>query len=407
MDVTTLRERFPPLREEEPPAYLDNACVTLRPDSVIKAISRYYSQEPSCAGRSVHRWGMAVTRAESRARSKTSRFVGGAGADRVVFTRNTTHAINQVALGIDWNPGDVVLTTDKEHNSNTIPWRERGADGVEVRIVRSDDEGGFDIEAYEEACANAGYNLRMVSLAHARNLDGTSIPAEECTRIAHDHGAEVLLDAAQSVPHRPIDMRAIGCDYLAFSFHKMLGPSGFGALVLGEGKEDGLRSIMSGGQTISSSTLDGYALRDDARRLEGGLGHFAGFYGAEAAIDFLSDLDMEEVHEHEISLNQKVTESIRDMDGIDIIGPTDPSERGGITSLLFDGRNPHETSMLLDEGYDVFVRSGFHCVDPWFHANGETEGSLRASTYLYTTDEECRRFTDGLEEIVENIPRRH
>lgn len=405
MDIAKIREDFPALRVESPPAYLDNACVTMRPDSVIEAILRYYRDEPSCAGRSVHRWGMSVTRAEMRARRKTARFVGAASEAQVVFTRNTTHSINQVAAGIDWQDGDVVLTTDREHNSNTIPWRQQAAKGVEVRIVRSTEEGGFDLEEYEAACAEAGDNLRMVALAHQRNLDGTSIPAAECGKIAHDYGAEMCLDAAQSVPHRPIDMKNLNCDYLAFSFHKMLGPSGLGALVFGEGKELGLESIMVGGQAIKKSTLDGYSLRDDARRYEGGLGHFAGFYGVDAAIDYLSGLDMQEVHEHEVKMNKIISDGVDNLEGFDIIGPRDAAARGGITSTLLRGRDPHETAMLLDEGFDVFVRSGFHCVDPWFHANGESEGSLRASLYIYTDTEECRRFVDGLTEICENIPR--
>jgi len=405
VDTERIRRDFPALRADSPPAYLDSACVTLRPDSVIEAIMHYYRDEPSCAGRSVHRWGMSVTRTEMRARRRTARFVGAASEEQVVFTRNTTHAINQVARGIDWRPGDIVLTSDKEHNSNTIPWRQRSTDGVEVRVVRTGEDGQFDLEAYEAACADAGKRLRLVALGHGRNLDGTSVPAKECIRIAHDHGAEVLLDAAQSVPHRSVDMRSLNCDYLAFSFHKMLGPSGLGALVFGEGRGEGMESIMVGGQTIRSSTLDGYLLRDDARRFEGGLGHFAGYYGVDAAIEYLSRFDMDEVHAHEVRLNGIITEGLAGLDGFDIIGPADPASRGGIISMLLRGRDPHETSMLLDEGFDVFVRSGFHCVDPWFHANGEEEGSLRASLYIYSDEEECRRLLDGLTEITDNIPR--
>ncbi len=401
MDIQSIREQIPSLKGDGP-IYLDNACVTLRPQSVIDAVTRYYAQEPSCGGRSAHRWGMAVTRTEHTARDGIARLVGAQGPEEVVFTRNATHSINAVAHGTSWQKGDVVVISDKEHNSNSIPWKMQ--DGVDVRVTRTGEDGRFDLEDFEAICAEAGDSLRMVAIGHTRNLDGTSTPAKECAKIAHDFGAQILLDAAQSVPHQAVDMKDIGADFLAFSIHKMMGPSGMGTLVASEEAFNGLQSIAAGGQTVSRSTVNDFVFKPGRGHMEGGLGHYAGYYGTEAAVNFLNGLSMQKVYEHEVEINRIISEGVRNLEGTSIIGPDNPAERGGITSVLLEGRDPHQIAILLDEGFGIYARSGLHCVDPWFHSNDALNGSLRFSAYAYNTIEEAKQTVDAMEELFAAIP---
>ncbi len=336
-----------------------------------------------------------------RSRKSVGNLIG-SESKQVVFTSNATSAINQVAHGIDWSEGDVIVTTDREHNSNLVPWKQMVAKhGVVHRTFSRAEDGSFDFEALEDVCTESGSNLRLVSIPHVSNLDGVSAPVKEVSRVAHDFGAEVLVDAAQSVPHKAIDVEDLGCDYLAFSLHKMLGPSGVGVLW---GKEQALASletISGGGMTVRSVSDDSVEFRPIPDRLEGGLANFAGIAGAGAATDYLSELNMVEVEEHESRLNRIIHEGVMGVDGVEIIGPSDPSQRGGITSLQIEGIDPHVVAVMLDEAASVFVRSGYHCVDSWFQSQSESHlGSLRVSPYLYNTEEEVRQFVDTFEEIV-------
>ena len=217
MDVRGFRSHFPTLQGDDTPVYLDNACMTLRPEQVIEAVQEYYALNPSCAGRSVHRWGMSVSQTVSRCRRKLADYIGVKQAREVVFTPNATHSINQVAAGMQWKPGDIVITSDREHNSNLVPWLQLKDKGVELRTVPSLADNSFDLEAFEAACADAGEHLRVVSLVHVGNLDGVEIPIAEASKIAHDHGAIIHVDGAQSAPHIPIDVErwTVICFHLA------------------------------------------------------------------------------------------------------------------------------------------------------------------------------------------------
>lgn len=398
------RNDFPTLREETPPAYLDNACMTLRPQSVVDAIQSYYEVSPGCGGRSVHRYATTVSRRMAATRRKLAELFNAPQTGEMIFTKNATHSLNQVAKGLKWSKGDVVLTTDREHNSNLVPWLQLEEEqGIDHRVIRSNSDNTFDMEAFELACANAGSKLKMVSLSHVGNLDGIATPVKEVAKVAKDHGALVCIDGAQSTPHMKVDVQDLGIDFMAFSIHKMMGPSGMGGLWGRMDLLENMRSIHAGGSTVASSSYDSLVWAKPPDRFEGGLGNYAGILGTEAAVDYISELDLDAVHEHEVQLNKIMTSVIKDVAGINIIGPTDAAKRGGICSVLLDGIDAHDVAILLDEAVGVMVRSGMHCVHSWFNDRGIDTGSLRASAYLYNTEEEVRLFADTLVEAVQAL----
>ena len=398
------RQDFPTLEGENPPVYLDNACMTLRPKPVIEAIRSYYEESPGCGGRSVHRYATTVSRKMMNCRRKMAELFNANESNEIIFTKNATHSLNQVAKGLSWNKGDVVLTTDREHNSNLVPWLQLEEEqGIDHRVVKSNDDNTFNLENFENACAEAGNNLKMVSLSHVGNLDGIATPIKEAAKIAKDFGALVCIDGAQSTPHMKVDVQDLGIDFMAFSIHKMMGPSGMGGLWGRMDLLEGMRSITSGGSTVDTSHYDSLTWSKPPARFEGGLGNYAGILGTSAAIDYISKIDLDAVHEHEVSLNRIMTSILKDVNGLQIIGPEDPAQRGGICSILLDNIDAHDIAILLDEAAGVMVRSGMHCVHSWFNAKGIDRGSLRASAYLYNTEDEVKLFAETLVEAVEAL----
>ena len=399
-----MRDDFPTLRQDDPPAYLDNACMTLRPDCVIDAVNSYYTETPGCGGRSIHRYSTIIARKVAGARTKVAKLLNVPQSKEVIFTHNATHSLNQVAFGLNWSPGDVVLTTDREHNSNLVPWLQLEQEqGIDHRVVKSNLDNSFSLENFEHACAEAGSNLKMVSLSHVGNLDGVEVPIKQAAKIAQDHGALICVDGAQSTPHQKIDIQDLGVDFFAFPFHKMMGPTGMGGLWGRMDLLENMRSIQSGGSTVENSHYEGMTWAKPPARFEGGLGNYAGILGTYAAIDYISAIDLNSIHEHEISLNKIMTSIIKDQAGMEIIGPADASKRGGICSVLLENIDAHDIAILLDEAAGVMVRSGMHCVHSWFNDRGLDRGSIRASAYLYNTEEEVRLFADTLVEAVQAL----
>ena len=398
------RQDFPTLGGDNPPIYLDNACMTLRPKPVIEAIRSYYEESPGCGGRSVHRYATTVSRKMMNCRKKIAELFNANESNEIIFTKNATHSLNQVAKGLSWNKGDVVLTTDREHNSNLVPWLQLEEEqGIDHRVVKSNDDNTFNLENFENACAEAGSNLKMVSLSHVGNLDGIATPVKQAAKIAKDFGALVCIDGAQSTPHMKVDVQDLGIDFMAFSIHKMMGPSGMGGLWGRMDLLEGMRSINSGGSTVDTSHYDSLTWSKPPARFEGGLGNYAGILGTSAAIDYISNIDLDAVHEHEVSLNRVMTSILKDVNGLRIIGPEDASQRGGICSILLDNIDAHDIAILLDEAASVMVRSGMHCVHSWFNAKGIDRGSLRASAYLYNTEDEAKLFAETLVEAVDAL----
>ena len=402
MMFTNLRDDFPTLRGENAPAYLDNACVTLKPDSVINSITDYYSMYPGCGGRSVHRYGTQVSRLVSEARHSVANFINAKSTNEIVFTRNATHSINQIAKGMTWSEGDAVITGDREHNSNLVPWLQLVEEkGIDHRIVESNPDNTFNMQKFEDLCEEVGERLKLVSLSHVGNLDGISIPIKQITKVAHQYDALMAVDGAQSTPHMRVDVQDLDIDFLSFSIHKMCGPSGMGGLWGRYELLESLRSIQSGGQTVETSYYDSLKWAAPPSKFEGGLGNFAGMIASGKAIQYLSKLDMNAVHEHEIKLNNIITNKIKHLDAIEIIGPENANQRGGICSILMGDLPSHDIAILLDEAAGIMVRSGQHCVHSWFNSRGYDNGSLRASAYFYNTEEDANLFADTFTEAVE------
>lgn len=400
MDVSKLRHDFPLLAAADPPVYLDNACMSLKPRVVIDRLVRYYEETPVCAGRSVYDLSRSVADDVAAAREEVARWLGAASPDSIVFTRNATEALNLVAWAFRFRPGDVVLGSDKEHNSNLVPWQVAASRvGLRHEVLPSRNEA-FDLPAYEARLARGG--VRLVAMAHASNLDGSSIPAREVVRAAHEAGARVLLDGAQAAPHAPVDVASLGVDFYAVSLHKALGPTGMGALYVAPGADADLGPFLTGGDTVVGTTYAGHELAQAPSRYEAGLQDYAGILGSGEAVRYLRRIGMDAVEAHERRLNEVMTRGLADVPGLRILGPADPALRGGIVSFTLAGVDPHELAILLNDKHRILVRSGDHCVHSWFHAHA-VEGSVRASTYVYNTETEARAFGAAVADLAAKL----
>lgn len=397
MDVSKIREDFPALQQKlggKPIIYFDNACMSLRPKQVIEAMNEYYEKYPGCAGRSMHKFGNMVTENYNKSRQAVAKSIG-VKENEIVFTRNTTEGLNLVANSIGLQKDDVVVSSDREHNSNLIPWQILSAKGIRHVIVKSNDDNTFSLEGFEEAIKE-NKNIRLVSVVHTSNLDGYTLPVREITKIAHDVGALVMLDAAQSMPHKEIDIKKINCDFLAFSGHKMLGPSGIGCLFAKYELLEKMNPFIVGGDTVERTTYTTYKLLKPPEKFEAGLQNYAGAIGLAAAVKYLDNVGKSKIEKYENELNKILTEGLVGV-GADIIGP-DVSQRSGIISFNLKGMKHHDVAIMLDEMANIMVRSGQHCVHSWFDAH-KIEGSVRASLYLYNTKEECNVFLENIQKV--------
>lgn len=404
MDIERVRKAFPLLDQpaKDRPIYFDNACTSLKPQSVIDATVEYYRDTPVCGGRSVHRLGEAVSAKVDVARRRLQAFIGARSSDEIVFTKGATESINIVANGLGLERGDVVLTTDKEHNSNWIPWLQlQDRRGIHVVPVPSAPDGSFDEDAFARAVKKAGSKLRLVSMVHVSNADGAQVPARRVADLAHEHHARVLLDCAQSIPHEPIDVRPLGVDFVAASAHKMLGPSGLGFLWGTRDALEGLDPLIFGGGAVGSVTGDTYELHNVPDRLEAGLQNYAALAAFPAALDFLDRVGRDWIQSRDRMLNAHATKRLNEIDGVTIYGPS-AAKRGSILPFNVDGLGPHDVALYLDQAKNVAVRSGAHCVNSYFDRQG-IDGWVRASFYFYNRREEIDVFADAIEQLVAGI----
>jgi len=400
MDPMRYRPDFPLFEDEnreDKIIYFDNACMTLRPGPVIEKVMEYYSEYPGCGGRSLHRISSRVTEEYEAARDIIARFIGAPDRDGIVFTKNTTEAINLISHSLRFKKGDRVLGTDHEHNSNLVPWvhmMNRGL--IDYEPVPSNPDNTFNLEKFKEMIPGT----RLVSMVHVSNLDGTTIPARDVVDIAHDHGAIVLLDCAQSIPHMKMDMEGLDVDLIAFSGHKAMGPTGTGVLA---GKLDLMKELdpyIVGGDTVRETGYDKVEFLDPPKKFEAGLQHYPGFIGLGAALEYLKRIGMDEVHQHELDLNGYATGKLKDL--VRIIGPEDHRKRSGIIPFQVENLNSHDVAMMLDEMANIAIRSGRHCVHSWFNARSE-DSTARASFYIYNTVDEIRLMAETLGSIIEDF----
>lgn len=402
MNVNKIREDFPILNSTELNSkdkiiYFDNACMSLKPKQVINKINEYYNEYPACVGRSNHRLGRRASDEYTNARTLIRKFINAKKDNEIIFTRNTTESINLISKSLDY---DVVITTDKEHNSNLVPWlKTKEERGIQREIIST--ENGFDMKQFEDVLGKyKGKDKKIIcSLVHTSNLDGTTNPVKEIIKIAHENNSLVMLDAAQSAPHKYVDVKKLDVDFLAFSGHKVLGPTGTGILY---GKEEFLEKLKPynvGGDTVKDTFYNKVEYDDLPHRFEAGLQDYAGFIGLGEAIKYLQKY-LDDIEEHQVKLNKIMTEGLKDK--VKIIGPQNPSSRSGIFN--FTSRIPHhEMSVMLDNYAKIMIRSGRHCVHSWYNARydaNKIDGSARASVYLYNTEEEAKMFVEKVREIL-------
>ncbi|WP_322794859.1 cysteine desulfurase [Tepidiforma sp.] len=401
LDVARIREDFPILRElihGRPLVYLDNAATTQKPRAVIDALVGYYATSNANIHRGIHTLAVRATDQYEATRGKVAGFIGAAGPEEVIFTRNATEAINLVARA--WGDeavgeGDDIVLTLMEHHSNIVPWqllaRRRGA---VLRYAGIDAEGRLNLD---EVRALIGPRTKLVAVTHMSNVLGTINPVAEIVEMAHGAGALVLVDGAQSVPHLPVDVQALGADFLAFSAHKMLGPTGVGVLWARRELLEAMPPFLGGGDMIAVVRPEGSTWADLPHKFEAGTPNIADVVAFGAAIDYLQSLGMASVRAHELELTALAMEMLRRVPGVRIFGPEDPEERGGVVSFAMEAAHPHDVATIAD-GFGVAIRAGHHCAQLLMRALG-VPATSRASFSVYNGPDDIAALAEALGQV--------
>lgn len=397
-DVEQVRVDFPILGTEVYPGiplvYLDSAASSQKPTVVIEAMDKYYRTSHANVHRGVHRLSELATTAYEGARATVARFIGAAEPEQIIFVGNATEGFNLVAQSwgrTNIGPGDEILLTEMEHHANIVPWQMLAQEkGATIRYLPVTDDGYLVLDKLDEFLSE---RTRLFSFAAVSNVLGTINPVWELVDAAHRVGALAMIDAAQSVPHMAVDVQALDCDFLAFSSHKMCGPTGIGVLY---GKRELLQAMppfLGGGDMIRRVTFDGFLPNDLPWRFEAGTPRIAEAIGLGAAVDYLSSLDMDAVHAHEQAVTGYALESLSEVPGLTLLGPPG-DHRGGLAAFTIEGLHPHDIAEVLDKD-GIAIRAGHHCAMPLHHRLG-LNASARASFYVYTTFEEVDKLTRAL-----------
>ncbi|MGI8870163.1 MAG: cysteine desulfurase [Mycobacteriales bacterium] len=408
-DVEAIRKDFPILhrqvRNGKDLIYLDSGATSQKPMAVLDAEREFYERHNAAAHRGAHQLAEEATEAYEGARSAVARFIGAAD-DEVVFTKSTTEAINLVAYamgnatsaGADAarfavGPGDEIVVTEMEHHANLVPWQELcRRTGATLRWFGLTDDGRLDLT--DDIITS---RTKVVALTHQSNVLGTVNPVPAIAERAHAVGALLVVDGAQSVPHQPVDVATLGADFLAFSGHKMCGPTGVGVLW---GRRELLAAMppfLTGGSMIEIVRMEGSTYLPPPQRFEAGVPNMAQAVGLAAAVDYLTSISMSAIADHELALTSYALHRIGAIDRVRIIGPTDPDDRGGAVSFVLDGIHPHDVGQVLDD-LGIAVRTGHHCAWPAARRFG-VPGTTRASFYLYTTLAEIDALAEGIEAV--------
>jgi cysteine desulfurase/selenocysteine lyase len=403
-DVEAIRADFPALartvRNDKPLIYLDSGATSQKPRQVLDAVRSCYELHNAAAHRGAHLLGEEATDVYEGARAKVAAFIG-ADPGEVVFTKNATEAINLVAYTLSGvngpgplqaGPGDEVLITELEHHANLVPWQQFcQRTGATLRWLNVTAEGRLDLDRLDDMITE---RTKIVAVTHQSNVTGANPPVTEIARAAHERGALVLVDAAQSVPHQPVDVAALGADFLAFSSHKMLGPYGMGVLYGRAELLEAMPPFLSGGSMIEVVRMEGSTFLPPPQRFEPGVPAVAEAAGLGAAVDYLTALGMGNVAAHEESLTAHALDLLRDNPGVRILGPDSTKDRGGSVAFEVEGVHPHDVGQVLDE-LGIAVRTGHHCAWPLHRALG-VQASTRATFYVYNTHAEVDELADGI-----------
>lgn len=396
-----IKKDFPVLNQivnDEPLVYLDNAATTQKPLKVLAAIKDYYENDNANVHRGVHTLAERATEKYEAAREKVHQFINAKSTKEVLFTRGTTTSINWVAqfAGQILKKGDEIVISIMEHHSNIVPWQEVAKKtGAILKFVYLKD-GQLDMDDLRKKITN---QTKFVSIAHVSNVLGTINPVEEITKIAHEHGAYMVVDGAQSTPHMAIDLQKMDVDFFAFSGHKMMGPTGIGVLY---GKEELLNQfepVEFGGEMIDFVYESHSTWTELPWKFEAGTPNIAGAIALGAAIDYIQELGIDQIHQHEIELIDYLMPKLQEIEGLKIYGPKDNVKRGGLIAFNIEGLHPHDVATALDmEG--VAVRAGHHCAQPLLNYL-ETPATARASFYLYNTKADCDKLVEALKKTKE------
>ncbi len=401
IDVKSIREDFPILKARpygKDLIYLDNAATTQKPLSVIKSIDDYYTGMNANVYRSAHYLSGVATNAYEKARNKVAEFINAGSEETIIFTRNTTESINLVAYA--WameniNKGDEIILTVAEHHSNMLPWQLIAEKkGAKLRYVYLNEDSRLDMDSYRNMLSS---RVKLVALQQVSNVLGIINPVREMTEEAHKVGAKVLVDGAQSVPHMKVDVRDIGCDFFAFSGHKMLGPMGIGVLYIKKDLLDEVPAFMRGGEMIDEVYEDRATFADPPLKYEAGTPNVEGAIGLAAAIDYLDGIGMDNIHKAEVDLTEYALKKLKEIDFVKIYGPLDMKDRMGVISFNAADIHPHDVATILDQD-GVAIRSGHHCAQPLMRYLKVT-ATCRASFYIYNTHEEVDEFVESLKGI--------
>ena len=400
VDWSALREDFPILQERvngHPLIYFDNAASSQKPHAVLDVVRNYYEHENANVHRGLHTLSARATEHYEKSRQRVADFIGAASADEIVFTRGTTESINLVAQawgGKFLHAGDVILLTEMEHHSNLVPWQllaERI--GAQLRFVPVRDDGTLELGKLSSLLTP---EVKMFGFTHVSNSLGTINPVADLCQKATTVGAITLVDAAQSIGHMPLNVQELGCDFLAFSGHKMCAPTGIGVLY---GRSEVLEATPpwhGGGEMIVSVTLDKSTFKKPPHRFEGGTPNISGAIGLAAAIDYLEGIGRAEIFKHDVDLADYALKGMGGVAGLRVVGPT--KERAGVISFVMDAAHPHDLTTFADQ-YGLALRGGHHCNQPLMRRFGLT-GTTRASFYFYNNREEIDRMIDILQKAV-------
>lgn len=398
LDIQQIRKDFPSLSQkiygDKDLIYLDNAATAQKPLQVIQAMDEAALYRNANIHRGVHFLSREATEAHERARKTVAKFIGAESSDEVLFTRGTTESINLVAHSYGrkfLKPGDEVIVSVMEHHSNIVPWQL--LEGIKVVPVPVTETGDLDMEAYRKAFTP---RTRFVSMCHSSNVLGTTNPIREIAQIAHEHGVHILVDAAQSVAHRPIDVQELGVDFLAFSGHKLYAPTGIGVLY---GRRELLEAIppyQGGGEMIHKVTFEETTFNEIPFKFEAGTPDFIGSVGLAKAIEYISALGFDSIMKYEEELLAYATEQLLTLDGIKIHGTSKTKE--AVISFTFEGLHPYDVGMLIDR-MGIAVRTGHHCAQPLMHELG-LDGTIRASFAFYNTKEDIDALIVALQRVL-------